>query len=397
MSGADLHGASCAVAPRARRPRVAPGWIVVGLALAAGVARPALAEDALEDAASGSMVRYFIDSGHVTVRSFVNDATVALRKDLGLTLHWNNEKVTVPAIQAPVGSREAIDAITTASRPISNDAYRDFVKVRNELQAGLARGPATVDYYYSTESDYLAQQVGAHYNHDLAGRQLNLAVGTSYGWDAVEPLADSDTQTGPDTRTTLHGNVVATSILTPSSIVRFGVELNEVQGLQHNPYRHVYAGGTSVAERHPDHRQRADAFMKFNQYLPNRSSLKLNYRFYRDDWGIVSHEVGTRLAQYLTRGFYAQYQYRWYAQTAADFYRPEYETASGVEGYLTGDYRMGPLSSHLFGVSLAADLGVLTPDTPLWRRFGITLDYERYFNSNNYSADILETGVELRF
>ena len=58
---------------------------------------------------------------------------------------------------------------------------------------------------------------------------------------------------------------------------------------------------------------------------------------------------------------------------------------------------MSPLSSHLFGVSLNADLSVLAPDSPTLRRFALTFDYERYFNNENYSADILETGVEFRF
>ena len=42
-------------------------------------------------------------------------------------------------------------------------------------------------------------------------------------------------------------------------------------------------------------------------------------------------------------------------------------------------------------------LGVLAAESPKLRRFGISLDYERYFNSNNYSADILETGLDYRF
>jgi hypothetical protein len=94
---------------------------------------------------------------------------------------------------------------------------------------------------------------------------------------------------------------------------------------------------------------------------------------------------------------YAQYQYRWYTQTSANFYLPEYPTTNGVNGYLTGDYRLGPLSSHLFGLSLNFDLGVLAADSKWMRPFDVALDYERYFNSNNYSADILETGLTFRF
>jgi len=37
-------------------------------------------------------------------------------------------------------------------------------------------------------------------------------------------------------------------------------------------------------------------------------------------------------------------------------------------------------------------MGQLAPQTPVLRRLNLSLDYERYFNNNNYSADILETG-----
>jgi len=228
-------------------------------------------------------------------------------------------------------------------------------------------------------------------------QQLNLSVGTSFGWDAIDPLADDDTNTGTESKTTLHWNAVATQVVSPTTMVRVGVEYNIVDGLQHNPYRNVYAGGTNVPERHPSERQRRDAFVKVNQYLPNRSSAKLSYRLYNDDWGIDSHEIGTRLNQYLTGGVFARYEYRWYTQTAADFWRDEYATTNGVDGWRTGDYRMGALSSHLFGLALDFDFNTLQPATPVLGRLDLWLSVQRYFNSNNYSANIFETGLDVRF
>jgi hypothetical protein len=365
--------------------------------LAAIAAVPAHAQtDAATPEANG-LVRLFSDSKGVLVRSWIEDVSVPLRGAGSLTVHWNNERVSVPGVQAPPGSAQAVDAITTASRPISGNAYQDYTKVRNELEGTVTRGNATFGYYHSMESDYLAHQVSASYARDLRDQSLNLSVGSSWGWDDIEPLADARTNATASRKETLHWNAVATQVLGPESVLRYGLEYNRVDGLQHNPYRLVYAGGTTVPERHPDTRDRGDAFVKYHQYLPNRSSLQLDYRFYDDDWGIVSHEVQTGLSQYLVRGCFARYEYRWYTQSAADFWRTDYTSATGVDGYRTGDYRMGPLSSHLFGFTLNADLGVMAPASPRWRQWSLTLDYERYFNSNSYSADILETGVAVHF
>jgi hypothetical protein len=86
-----------------------------------------------------------------------------------------------------------------------------------------------------------------------------------------------------------------------------------------------------------------------------------------------------------------------YTQTAADFFRTTYSSVDGVGGFLTGDYRLGVLSSHLFGAALRADLEAFAPTRAFMRRMTLWLDLERYFNSNNYSANILETGLEFRF
>jgi hypothetical protein len=367
------------------------------LGLCVAGAPPCLAADASDPQAANGLVRYFVDSKHVLVRSLIQDVSLPVGGEGTVMLHWNNERVTVPAIQAAPGSQEAVDAITTASRPIHGNAFQDFAKTRNEFQGQYTRNGAEVEYYHSIESDYLARQLGGSFNRDLHNDQLNVAVGSSYGWDDIAPLANDNTSAGADRKTTLHMNAVATQVLTPTTMLRIGLEDNIVEGLQHNPYRRVYAGGSSVPENAPRHRNRRDAFLKFNQYLQNRSSLKLDYRFYNDDWGVLSHETSTQLSQYLTHGMYAQYEYRWYTQTAADFYRSEYETTTGIDGYLTGDYRLGPLSSHLFGVTLNFDMGLLAATTPVLRRLNLSLDYERYFNSNNYSADILETGIDFRF
>jgi len=370
--------------------------LLAGAIAAAGVSR-AVADPLDDETTGGALVRYFTDSDHVLVRSVMNDWLLPVLGNASLSLHWNNERVTIPAISAPAGSQEAIDAITTASRPISGNAYQDFVKVRNEVESELTRGPAAVQYYVSKESDYLAQQLGAHYDRDFMDDLFNLSLGTSYAWDEIEPLADDDTNTGRNHKTTLHWNAVGTRVLTPSTMLRLGIELNLVNGLQHNPYRNVYAGGIYVPERHPDHRQRRDAFLKLNQYLPNQSSLKLSYRFYTDDWGILSHELDSKLNQVITRAFSARYEYRYYTQTAASFYRDEYPTPYGIDGYLSNDYRMADLSSHLFGAALSVDLETLLASHRTMRGMAFRVNYERYFNSNNYSANIVETGLDVRF
>jgi hypothetical protein len=196
----------------------------------------------------------------------------------------------MPAVTAPAGSPEAVDAITSASRPISGaDAYDDFTKVRNEVRASLDRGPARLGYYVSTESDYFAQQVDGEWTQSLAQDNTYVSGRASYGWDRITPLADSDTATPEDHRDTIHGSLALTQLLTATTVVRVGGELARVLGIQHSPYRNVYAGVGPVPERHPSERNRRDLFVRLQRYFRNRSSVQLDYRYYTDDWGVRSH------------------------------------------------------------------------------------------------------------
>ena len=142
---------------------------------------------------------------------------------------------------------------------------------------------------------------------------------------------------------------VATQVVTKTTVLRAGVEFNRVAGLQENPYRNVYVAGTNVPENHPDVRMRQDIFLGLSQYVYNRSSVKLDYRYYSDDWGVSSHMIGIKLNQYVNEEFIFRYRYRYYAQLPSEFYRDEYLEAGGVNGYQTSDYRMGDFGAHLFG------------------------------------------------
>lgn len=380
-----------------------PGAAAIALSLALAVtslpeARAGAEDIGVEDQEASYLFRFFSDADDVHVSSHYGFYDLVLENGPTLSLHVNRERVVVPAVSAPPGSEEAVDAITTASRPIAGkNAFDDFVKVRNEVQAGVDYRNVSLGYYVSHESDYFAQQVRGGVQKGFAQDNTTLSLGGSYGWDAIEPLADDDSATLDDHQNTLHGNLGLTQVLSPSLVVRLGAEVTQVTGLQHNPYRNVYAGGGPQPERHPDDRMRTDYFVKLNKYLANRSSLKLMYRFYHDDWDVRSHTMGVRLNQYVTRNIVVRYRYRYYDQTAASFYRPEYEEATGVDGFRTGDYRLQPLTSHLFGTRMEIGLQALSPQPALLRRVTFAINYERYFNNTNFSANVFESGLVYEF
>lgn len=374
-------------------------------ALAAAVGWLALAgapvcarADAGEDTA-GCLLHYFADVNGVDVLTTYVDYGFSPRPGVEASLEWSHDMVTIPAIDAPRGSAEAVDAITTASRPIgdADQPYQDYVKVRNSLQGAVSYRNLSAGYYVSSESDYFAQMVTLGWARDLRQDNLNLAAGLSYGWDHIEPLADDGLVGDPARRSTLHGSLVATQILTPRTTLRAGFEFDHVTGQQHDPYRSVYAGGTVVRERHPDTRLRRDLFLRLSRWLGNRSSVKADYRLYGDDWDVSSQTAGLFLSQYVSDDLVVGYRYRYYTQTAAWFASDDYTQSGGIDGYRTGDYRLGDFGAHLFGGRVTWNPRGLTRHWRFLDDVQVVLGFERYFNSNNFTASIYETGLRVSF
>ena len=344
-------------------------------------------------------LHWFTDVDDVAVYTHYGLVDLGLENGMDLEFQMTHDVVVIPGIDFAPGSQEATDAITTASRPVSasNNAFEDFVKTRQAFQASLGYRNVNVGYYVSTESDYFAQMGWVGYNHEMLESNLNISVGYSYSWDDIRPLEDDGGVSQRSFRRTHHWNLIATQILTPTTVLRFGGELNQVVGLQHDPYRGVYAGGGSVRERHPFQRDRYDAFVRLSQYLKNRSSLKFDYKYYTDDWGIDSHTMGGRLAQYITEQVVVRYRYRYYTQAAAMFFSDDYLDADGIGGYVSGDYRLGEFGAHLFGLRIDWDLARAFRNVGFLARARLRLGYERYFNSNNFTANVVETGFDLSF
>ncbi len=371
--------------------------IALGLVAFAGPTMEASA--GVDRQMAGYTYHFFNDVDQVSVTSHFMRYDLQFDSSLAGAVQLNHETVVVPAVDAPLGSQEAADAITSASRPISNldDAFSDFVKVRNELQGSLRYKRAEAGYYVSEESDYHAQMLWTNYNHDFLAKNLNLSAGLNYAWDRIEPLNDQDTAGIAGERETVYMSLVGTTVLTPSTVMRLGIERTLVDGLQHNPYRNVYAGGNNQAESHPFQRRRDDFFIRVSQFFENRSSVKLDYKYYSDDWGVDSHTAGVKLNQYVTDTFVVRYRYRYYSQGAAFFFRDEYLGASGIEGHLTGDYRLGDFDAHLFGGKIFWNLDSIFEGSEFIQRFDLSFGFERYFNSTNFTANIFETSLEMSF
>ena len=372
--------------------------MVIGATLGlAAFATPALAEHSV-----GVRMQSFADNAANRVDTWIVEARETMQA-WSLRLRGAFDRVHLPGLPGLPGSPENLDAITAASRPIPSAAMSKdgYVKTRSELNAavGWFARPQTRfggSLYHSVESDWVGRQIGMDWSQGFAQGNTQVGVAVSHGFDRIEPEAHAYGDSEPKSRSTNDVTATWTQSLTPRLLAQVGVEANWVHGFQSNPYRQVYAGGSPLPEKHPESRFRRAAFGEISRYFSTRASLALSGRVYNDDWGVNAGSIEMRFNQYVGEHLVVRYRYRFHSQTAADFYRDEYESADGIGGYRTADYKLDAFAANLFGVRLSLPFEGISANR--WVS-GLVVDakYERYFDSRSFAANVFETGFSWPF
>lgn len=336
----------------------------------------------------------FSDNGGLVVQA----PTIFFVKDLStsvvLALQYSLDRVNIPPLRGISGIPLPTDGVSGASRPASSDSSSsNFLKKRNELLGTLSMNSVDFTGYYSVESDYTGRLVSFGLNKEFNQKNTNFALRLGYGWDSIYPTGRDSVHT----KTNILGNLTLTQTLSPTAIMRIGVDASYLRGYQVNPYRTVFVNGGYFFETHPQERIRLAGFLKINKYIkPMDAALWLDYRLYGDDWGIISHTVGAKFYQNLSKRLLIRYRYRFYSQSAAYFYRENYPL-SQKPTFFSADYKLMPFHSHLFGFKVSYQAPELERWLPFANNPTVDLKYERFFTSETFGANILQIGLSFGF
>lgn len=329
---------------------------------------------------------YYDDDGELTVKS------PALRLSLDwLSRYFVGAKYVYETFEKTAPD-DAIDAVSGATT-VSGGSGTGFKETRNELSGSFAykRGDTTyaAGNVASVESDFYSITNSVGVSQELFDKNLTVAALASYGVDDVEVEDDEyeHKYSGAVTFT-------ATQLLSPTALVLGGYSYNRISGYQESPLRKIrYDIGFGVyaeaEERHPDERTRQTVFVRGKKYFTTRTGLDLNIAHYQDDWGIKSNAAELRVNQYLASWFIAQFRYRYYTQSEADFYEPIYLAA---QDEMTADPRLREFVARLFGLK-----GTLL--VPLFgQKSSLSFSIDKYSETNGgVTAMIIQAGALVPF
>jgi len=175
-------------------------------------------------------------------------------------------------------------------------------------------------------------------------------------------------------------------------------------GLLSTPFQRVYFADIAdsfiqefqladAIEQLPDSRFKVSGGGRLNWYINESVVLRSYYRYYFDDWGINSHTASVEVPIKLTDKFTVYPSYRFYQQSAADyFYR--YEEAFSTDTFYTSDYDLSKYSANQFGMGVSyTDIFTKMHFWKLGLK-SIDVKFYKYDRNSTFSSSIVTAGFK---
>ena len=146
-------------------------------------------------------------------------------------------------------------------------------------------------------------------------------------------------------------------------------------------------------ERLPNSRFKTPIGMRFNYYINETFVLRTYYRYYFDDWGLQSHTASLEMPIKVSDKFTLYPSYRFYTQTAADYFAP-FDQHLSTDKYYTSDNDLSAFNANQFGFGLSYT--DIFAKTHLWE-FGlksIDLKYYKYDRNTTFNSNIINVAFK---
>ena len=286
-------------------------------------------------------------------------------------------------------SSASIDVVTTASpyKEQRTQGSFGFDMLNGKTQYSLS-------YTNSDENDYTANTASFDLSQDMFGDLTTVSFGYSQGWDEVRKRGDSAFSESIDRRNYRLG---LSQIVTPQLMLGFNYEVVTDEGYLNNPYRSVRYLDSSSAngysyqpEVYPGTRTSNAIALNARYYLKYRAAVHGEYRYYTDTWGIDANMVEVGYTQPWRKQWIFEFDYRWYDQSAADFYSDLFPRAD-AQNFLARDKELSTFTSHMLSLGATYELPPLG-----WKfieRSTVNLFYDRVLYDYSDFRDVRKGGV----
>lgn len=226
---------------------------------------------------------------------------------------------------------------------------------------------------FSVEDDFVSATVDASIAHDFNEKNTTLSFGVFNEFDSLHPIGNTPVpgsnytslvRIGSQTKDGVGALLGITQVMTRLWLTEFNLSVDRFKGYMNDPYKITSiidsAGNTTgyEFESRPDQRTRKSAYWENRVAWTSQLSTALSLRYMSDDWAVRSDTAQLHLRwSWSNRERYIEPTFRWYRQTAANFYTPFIlDTATPATRFESADDRLGAFHALTYGVKYAQKL-----------------------------------------
>ncbi|MBI3562383.1 MAG: DUF3570 domain-containing protein [Gammaproteobacteria bacterium] len=347
-----------------------------------------------------SAIMFYQETGRVSA----TEPILRLRMDRGddhfLTLKFVADTLTgaspngaIPTSSAQTFSGPSGTAgYTTPANSVPLDPTFHDARYAFNAEWEQPAGSASKSIYgvnFSTETDYQSIGLSATYNFDFNQHDTTLTTGIAANADSVQPIGGTPLGLstvvatpagggknegeggGGEAKFNINKHVYdlllgITQVMSRQDLVQFNINAGKESGYLTDPYKILSVVDTNgalifpdpyVHEKRPDNRGRMAFYSQWSHQFTS-DVLRLAVRHYSDTWGISSNTLDAHYRLELGQRQYLEPHYRYYKQTAADFYHTSLRSSdlAGLN-YASADYRLADMSSKTLGLKYGLLVG----------------------------------------
>lgn len=157
-------------------------------------------------------------------------------------------------------------------------------------------------------------------------------------------------------------------------------------------HRVFFNNGKDTIENLPSQRLKLPVGLRLNYFLGDNIIIRSYYRFYVDNWGLISNTADFEVPIKINPFFSVSPFYRYYVQSAARYFAPYAEHSPGDEFY-TSNYALAAFTSQFFGmgIRMAPPNGILMKSLSV-----MELRYGHYIQTTNLNANIISLSLKFK-
>ncbi|MEN8695299.1 MAG: DUF3570 domain-containing protein [Akkermansiaceae bacterium] len=269
-----------------------------------------------------------------------------------------------------LGLRLAVDTLSgetpTGFRTSNQPDDWDFQNIEDEryvsvitLEKEIDDHTLTFEYARSEESDYLSNAVALKWKKEFNEKNTSVTAGIAAAFDVVRPVGFLDTEENKDS---LDFSIGFSQLLDSRTILDVTFAYGHSSGYLADPYRGISQSTFPigpVGENRPSSQNRWVAKVAARHYLPNqKAALSGSYRFFANSESLIGHTFELKWIQQVTEQFSVTPYFRYYQQTANEYYTPDLDNApflgaAAVQGeapFFSSDYRLSAFDAATIGV-----------------------------------------------